>query len=252
MSNEEVAASIDVRRAKTLRAGTAYVVVLFVGVSKTDDALASGSVTVNGPTSALPSRIANVAWGALAMNTSEVVVAIFPLASVAVHVTVVVPSENEFGLWLIAGVGSTRSVEVAFTSVGVVEVPIAVKDWSAGAVIEGDVVSTTLTLKVAVLVAMPSSAAQVIVVVLRAKRLPEGGAQETVIEVLETFVVVALTLNVTIAPVELAASAVISVAPVIVGTSASACNVGSAANKANATNEPTNKRGKLSVFFITL
>ncbi len=98
MSNEEVAVSADSRRAKTLRAGTAYVVVLFVGMSKTDDALASGNVIVNGPISVLPSRIANVACGALAMNTLEVVVAIFPLASVAVQVTVVVPSENEVGL----------------------------------------------------------------------------------------------------------------------------------------------------------
>lgn len=93
-----MAVSADSRRAKTLRAGTAYVVVLTVGAIKTDEALASGNVTVNGPTSALPSRIANVACDALAMNTLEVVVAVFPLASIAVHVTVVVPSENEFGL----------------------------------------------------------------------------------------------------------------------------------------------------------
>jgi len=129
------------------------------------------------------------------MNTSDVVVAIFPLASVAVHVTVVVPTENDVGLWLIAGFESTRSVEVALTSVGVVEVPVVVKDWSAGAVTEGGVVSTTATLKVAVVVAMPSFAAQVTVVVLNAKRSPDGGAQKTVIDVLEASA--AVTLKVT-------------------------------------------------------
>ena len=183
------------------------------------------------------------------MNTSDVVVAIFPLASVAVHVTVVVPTENDVGLWLIAGLGSTRSVEVASVSVGVVDVPVAVKVWSAGAVIEGGVVSTTLTLKVAVLVAMPSSATHVTVVVASAKRLPDGGVQEKANEVLDALVVVALTLlKVTIAPVELAASAVISVA-VIVGPSASACAAGKAANKINAT---SNLPKILDVFFMML
>ena len=184
------------------------------------------------------------------MNTSDVVVAIFPLASVAVHVTVVVPTENDVGLWLIAGLGSTRSVEVASVSVGVVDVPVAVKVWSAGAVIEGGVVSTTLTLKVAVLVAMPSSATHVTVVVAIAKRLPDGGVQEKVNEVLDALVVVALTLsNVTIAPVELVASAIISVAPVIVGPSASAYAAGKAANKINAT---SNLPKILDVFFMML
>ena len=39
-------------------------VVAAVGAIKTGGALTSGSVTVNGPTSVLPSRIANVACGA--------------------------------------------------------------------------------------------------------------------------------------------------------------------------------------------
>lgn len=134
---------------------------------------------------------------------------------------------------------------------GVVEAPVAVKDWSAGAVIEGGVVSTTLTLKVAVLVAMPSFTTQVTVVVLSAKRLPDGGVQETVSDVLETFVVVALTLNVTIAPVELAASAVISVV-VITGPAANVCGADIAINKANAINEPNKKREVLNMFFIAL
>ncbi len=73
------------------------------------------------------------AWNAIegsavsVMTTSEEVVAAFPESSVDVHTTVVVPSPKDDGEYVIVGVPSTRSVDVAATSVGVVVVPVASK-----------------------------------------------------------------------------------------------------------------------------
>ncbi len=88
------------------------------------------------------------AWNAIVgiplsmMTTSDVVFEKFPEASVAVHVTVVVPSANEIGLCVMTGLGSAKSIAVADVSVGVVEVPVAGCVCVAGAVITGAVVSS--------------------------------------------------------------------------------------------------------------
>lgn len=57
--------------------------------------------------------------------TFEVVEALLPLASVAVHTTVVVPSANESGEPESDGEGSARSVTDGETRVGVVVAPVA-------------------------------------------------------------------------------------------------------------------------------
>lgn len=59
------------------------------------------------------------------MNTSDVVAEEFPESSMAVQVTVVVPSAKEVMSALIATLSSARSVAVASVSVGVVEAPVA-------------------------------------------------------------------------------------------------------------------------------
>ena len=69
-----------------------------------------------------------------------------PLSSVAVQVTVVVPTEKVVGASLvIVGLESAMSDAVAEPIATGVLVPVASTLTSAGAVIDGDVVSTTVT-----------------------------------------------------------------------------------------------------------
>jgi len=82
-------------------------------------------------------------------------VAELPVASVAVHVTIVVPSGNNVGVLLvIAGLGSAISVAVAVPIAtacpGGVVVVASSAVISAGGVIVGEVVSTMVTLCCAV------------------------------------------------------------------------------------------------------
>ncbi len=79
------------------------------------------------------------------ITTSEEVVAVFPAPSVAVQTTVVVPRENEVGVYEIVGDAVTSSVEVARVRVGVVVVPVASNVCVEGAVIEGAPLSLTMT-----------------------------------------------------------------------------------------------------------
>ena len=79
------------------------------------------------------------------MTTSLVVVAKFPVASVAVHVTIVVPRLNKFCETETTDDGSARSVAVAEVRVGVVVAPVASNVCVEGAVISGIVVSVMMT-----------------------------------------------------------------------------------------------------------
>ena len=70
----------------------------------------------------------------------------YPAASVAVHVTIVVPTGNVTGASLLnEGTPSTRSVAVAVPMDTVVCAPVASAVTSAGGVTTGPVVSTTVT-----------------------------------------------------------------------------------------------------------
>jgi hypothetical protein len=95
----------------------------------------------------------------------------FPLASVAVHVTLVTPSENPppGALLLIFGLLSTRSVAVAVLMLTIVKVPVESTCTSAGATIVGAVVSETATSCIALAVTpVPSCTVQLTTVVPRA------------------------------------------------------------------------------------
>ena len=113
------------------------------------------------------------------MITCEVALALLPEASVAVQVTVVVPSLKDVGVYEIVGDGSTESLAVACVSVGLAGTLVTVNDCEAGGVIEGGVVSTIVTVKVLVTVVPPSSALHVTVLAPRAKVAPEAGVQVT-------------------------------------------------------------------------
>ena len=66
-------------------------------------------------------------------------------ASVAVNVTVVSPSGNDSGALLVIVTSLTVSDAVAELSVTDVSVPVASTDTSAGAVMDGDVISIIVT-----------------------------------------------------------------------------------------------------------
>jgi hypothetical protein len=76
------------------------------------------------------------------MTTNDVVVALLPLASVAVQTTVVVPTENSKGWNVMTGLGSVSSVAVAGVRVGEAGKVVVAKDCVVGAVMIGGVVSS--------------------------------------------------------------------------------------------------------------
>lgn len=104
----------------------------------------------------------------------------FPAESVAVHVTVVVPtrkSEPDAGLQLTVGAGSTRSVAVA---VYVTFTPPARDAFTVipdGTLSDGGVVSCTSTSKLAVLVLPALSVAEQLTVVCPSRNVEPDAAE---------------------------------------------------------------------------
>ncbi len=130
-------------------------------------------------------------------------VAEFPLASVAVQVTVVVPTRKLSGAsFVTVGLASTTSATVGIPrSMGCPWMIVR----SGGQTKVGAVVSSTVTLKLPVTVLLAASVAvQVTVVVPRAKVLSEAGSQSGVIPLLTKSV--AETLKITVAPLGSVAS----------------------------------------------
>src|SRR5437868_12405408 len=131
------------------------------------------------------------AWTAIAgLVVSRIVivnveVAVFPAASVAVHVTVVVPSGNKEptpGEHETGTLPSTRSLAGGMVYVVVRPFgPVASRTMLAVAPIDGRVVSWTITVKSPVpVLPAPSSAVQVTIVEPIANKLPDAGAHVVV------------------------------------------------------------------------
>ncbi len=163
-----------------------------------------------------------VTTGSVVSRTVTVKVAdpVLPAVSVAEQVTVVVPSGKVLpDAGVQTGVIEPSTVSVA-VAVNVTTAPaelVASVVISAGTVTTGSVVSRTVTVKVAdpVLPAV-SVAEQVTVVVPSGKVLPDAGVQTGVIE--PSTVSVAVAVNVTTAPAELVASAIILAGTVTTGS----------------------------------
>jgi hypothetical protein len=109
--------------------------------------------------------------------------ALFPLASVAVQVTVVVPIRKvlpDAGVQTITGFGSQMSVAVAWNVATAPAGLVHSRVIFAGQVMTGGVVSTTVTVKLhEELLPLASVAVQVTVVVPIRKVLPDAGVQTT-------------------------------------------------------------------------
>src|SRR3989344_3607802 len=134
---------------------------------------------------------------------------------------------------------STASTAAGYAEAGITKSVEEATIVCDGAEKTGGVVSTTPISKVSVVLLAASKAlvaVHVTVVVPSAKRTPERGEHTGVRGVVS--VSAAVTLNVTYAPTELVASAVISTAPAIVGSSAKA-NIGTA-KKTKRVRKPTN------------
>jgi hypothetical protein len=109
----------------------ASTVILAGGV--TTGAVLSGPVAAGGGTGAVTVTVC-------------VAVALLPLASVAVHITVVDPSGNNAGALLLVITGVNKSLLVVVPNVTAVAVALTTETF-AGAVIAGAVVSVIVTVK---------------------------------------------------------------------------------------------------------
>ena len=116
--------------------------------------------------------------------TCCVALEVFPLASVAVHVTTVVPTGKVRGASLVTtGLGSTRSVTAAVPSATAVCCPVASTVTSGGGVSAGGVVSCTVTGNSPLLLLPALSVAVQVTVVVPIENVdPEGGSQPGVME----------------------------------------------------------------------
>jgi hypothetical protein len=121
---------------------------------------------------------------------------LWPLASVAAQFTVVVPSENndpDAGVQATVGFASQVSLAVGLKLTGVPSTPAHWTVRFAGQVIIGGVVSTTVTVKLQLLLLpLASVVVQVTVVVPSGKSEPEAGTQATVGLVSQTSLALAL------------------------------------------------------------
>ena len=142
--------------------------------------------------------------------TVKLPLALWPAASRAEHVTVVVPSANvlpEAGAHVGTTLPSTRSVAVAVNVTAAPDGPVAGTVMSAGRCNAGPVVSETVTVKLPVARLPAASAAeQETVVVPSGNVAPEAGMHAT--ETLPLTRSVAVAVNVTAAPDEPVASTV--------------------------------------------